>query len=58
MLGEGSFGHPGAGGRYAFAHPEKGFAVAYICTNLVWDGVTADPRWVPWNAALLEIAGR
>jgi CubicO group peptidase (beta-lactamase class C family) len=58
MLGDGSFGHPGAGGRYAFAHPERGYAVAYICTNLLWDGATADPRWVPWNTALREIADK
>lgn len=56
MLGEGSFGHPGAGGRYGFAHPEKGFAVGYVCNNLVWDGQNPDPRWVGWNAALREIA--
>ncbi|HZZ37142.1 MAG TPA: serine hydrolase domain-containing protein [Caulobacteraceae bacterium] len=57
MLGEGSFGHPGAGGRVAYAHPEKGIAVAYVCNNLLWNGQTADPRWTGWSEALREIAG-
>lgn len=57
MFGEGSFGHPGAGGRVAYAHPERGFAVAYACNNLFWNGQTADPRWVDWSEALREIAG-
>jgi hypothetical protein len=56
MLGPGSFGHPGAGGRLAFAHPEKGYAVAYACNNLVWDGQSPDPRWTGWLSALREIA--
>lgn len=56
MLGPGSFGHPGAGGRLAFAHPEKGYAVAYACNNLVWDGQSPDPRWIGWLSALREIA--
>jgi CubicO group peptidase (beta-lactamase class C family) len=57
MFGDGSLGHPGAGGRVAYCHPEKGFAVAYACNNLYWNGQTADPRWVPWATALSEIAG-
>ena len=56
MLGEGSFGHPGAGGRLAFAHPGLGVAAAYACNNLLWDGFTADPRWL-WNDALREAVG-
>jgi CubicO group peptidase (beta-lactamase class C family) len=55
MIGPGSFGHPGAGGRYGFANPDNGYAVAYACNNLVWDGQNPDPRWA-WNAPLLEIA--
>ncbi len=54
MLGEGSFGHPGAGGRVGFADPETGFAAAYACNALVWDGITPDPRWT-WCDALREI---
>lgn len=56
MLGEGSFGHPGAGGRLAFAHPESGYAVGYACNNLVWDGQNPDPRWT-WMTALNEVVG-
>jgi CubicO group peptidase (beta-lactamase class C family) len=53
MLGEGSFGHPGAGGRLAYAHPESGLAVAYVCNSMLWDNQTSDPRWA-WNEALQE----
>ena len=56
MLGEGSFGHPGAGGRIAFADPESGFAVGYACNGMLWDGRNPDPRWVGWMSALREIA--
>ena len=35
MLGAGSFGHAGAGGRMAFAHPESGIAVAYVCNSML-----------------------
>jgi CubicO group peptidase (beta-lactamase class C family) len=54
MLGEGSFGHAGAGGRLAFAHPESGIAVGYVCDALVWDGATPDPRWSGWTETLAE----
>ncbi len=56
MLGEGSFGHPGAGGRLAYAHPESGYAVAFVCNNMLWDDRTPDPRWA-WNEPLSKIAG-
>jgi CubicO group peptidase (beta-lactamase class C family) len=57
MLGEGSFGHAGAGGRLGFAHPESGIAVAYVSSRMDWDGISGpDARWVPWLAALTEIA--
>jgi len=57
MLGEGSFGHAGAGGRLGFADPESGFAVAYLCNNMAWDpNAGPDPRWMPWLNALAEIA--
>jgi CubicO group peptidase (beta-lactamase class C family) len=56
MLGEGSFGHDGAGGRVGFAHPESGFAVAYLCNNMSWDPMQGpDPRWVPWLGVLKEM---
>jgi CubicO group peptidase (beta-lactamase class C family) len=58
MLGPGSFGHAGAGGRMAFAHPELRLAVAYVCNNMLWDGLTGpDPRWVGWTAALRDAIG-
>ncbi|HWD29483.1 MAG TPA: serine hydrolase domain-containing protein [Rhizomicrobium sp.] len=58
MLGEGSFGHDGAGGRIGFAHPGSGTAVGYVCNNMLWDGMTGpDARWVPWTKALMEIVG-
>ena len=56
MLGAGSFGHAGAGGRLGFAHPESGLAVGYVCNNMLWDGIRGpDERWLPWTKALNEI---
>jgi CubicO group peptidase (beta-lactamase class C family) len=56
MLGPGSFGHAGAGGKMAFAHPESGFAVAYVCSAMLWDGASGpDARWLPWTKALKEL---
>jgi CubicO group peptidase (beta-lactamase class C family) len=58
MLGEGSFGHGGAGGRMGFAHPESGTAVAYVCNSMLWDGFTGpDQRWLKWTKALREAVG-
>jgi len=58
MLGEGSFGHDGAGGRIGFAHPQSGVAVGYVCNNMLWDGQSGpDARWVPWTAALRDVLG-
>ena len=58
MLGEGSFGHDGAGGRIGYANPQSGVAVGYVCNNMLWDGMTGpDVRWVPWTAALREAIG-
>jgi CubicO group peptidase (beta-lactamase class C family) len=57
MLGSGSFGHPGAGGRLGFAHPQSGVAVGYTCNNMLWDSMKPDPRWLPWTAALREAIG-
>jgi CubicO group peptidase (beta-lactamase class C family) len=46
MLGEGSFGHAGAGGRVGFAHPESGVAAAFVANTMlsVAPGLP-DPRW-------------
>ena len=58
MLGDGSFGHAGAGGRMGFAHPESGVAVGYVCNNMLWDGIRGpDDRWLPWTKALREAIG-
>jgi CubicO group peptidase (beta-lactamase class C family) len=58
MLGDGSFGHAGAGGRMGFAHPESGVAVGYVCNNMLWDGIRGpDDRWVAWTKALREAIG-
>ncbi len=54
LLGPGSFGHDGAGGRLGCAHPERGVAVGFTCNSMLWDNLTPDPRWA-WNAALDEI---
>ena len=58
MVGPASFGHPGAGGRIAFANPDNGVAVSYACSAMLWDGRNPDPRWVGWNQALLEAIER
>ncbi|MGB3550035.1 MAG: hypothetical protein WA993_05065, partial [Candidatus Binatus sp.] len=55
MLGAGSFGHAGAGCRMAFAHPESGTAVAYVCNSMLWDGISGpDQRWLGWTKALRD----
>ncbi|HEY1710585.1 MAG TPA: serine hydrolase domain-containing protein [Rhizomicrobium sp.] len=45
MLGPGSFGHDGAGGRMAFAHPESGTAAAYVANTMITALGVPDPRW-------------
>jgi len=45
MLGPGSFGHDGAGGRAAFAHPESGVAAAYVANTMSSGMGAPDPRW-------------
>lgn len=58
MLGTGSFGHAGAGGRMAFADPESGTAVAYVCNSMLWDGISGpDQRWLGWTKALRDAIG-
>jgi CubicO group peptidase (beta-lactamase class C family) len=52
MLGAGSFGHAGAGGRLGFAHPESGTAAAYVAnTTLTVPPGSPDPRW-SWTEEL------
>jgi CubicO group peptidase (beta-lactamase class C family) len=52
MAGEGSFGHYGMGGSVGFAHPEKGFAFAYVMDQMLPSGAV-DPRPNAWVSALL-----
>ncbi|MET9591969.1 serine hydrolase domain-containing protein [Streptomyces sp. NPDC006516] len=57
MLGEGSFGHAGAGGRLGMACPESGLAVAYVCTATSWEPAAGpDPRWADWTEAVMTAA--
>jgi CubicO group peptidase (beta-lactamase class C family) len=57
MLGPGSFGHAGAGGRLGFAHPESATAVGYVCNTMLNSPAGPDPRWIGWTAALREALG-
>lgn len=50
-MGPGSFGHDGAGGRIAFAHPESGVAAAYVANTMAGGIGAPDPRW-SWMEAL------
>jgi len=45
MVGPGSFGHDGAGGRIAFAHPESGTAAAFVANTMSAGFSGSDPRW-------------
>ncbi len=46
LVGAGTFGHGGAGGRLGFAHPESGIAAAYVAnTMLNVPPGQLDPRW-------------
>jgi CubicO group peptidase (beta-lactamase class C family) len=54
MLGEGSFGHSGAGGRLGFAHPELGIAFGYVPAQLWPEHSSADPRWTLLIGALKQ----
>ncbi|ATL70605.1 serine hydrolase domain-containing protein [Nocardia terpenica] len=59
LLGDGSFGQVGTGGRISLAHPESAVAVGYTCTNMLGDYAGAlDPRWLPWATALRETLAR
>ena len=54
MLGQGSFGHAGAGGRIGFAHPESGTAAAYVANTMLAVPSGPDPRWA-WTEALQQV---
>ncbi|MEU1348357.1 serine hydrolase domain-containing protein [Streptomyces sp. NPDC005795] len=57
MLGAGSFGHAGAGGRLGMACPESGLAVGYVCTAMSWEPAAGpDPRWADWTGAVVTAA--
>jgi CubicO group peptidase (beta-lactamase class C family) len=47
----GSFGHPGAGGSFAFADPEAGIGYAYV-TNRMGTTLPFDPREVALRTAM------
>jgi CubicO group peptidase (beta-lactamase class C family) len=54
MLGPGSFGHAGAGGRIGFAHPESGVAAAFVANTMVTAPFgQPDPRW-SWMGELAK----
>jgi CubicO group peptidase (beta-lactamase class C family) len=57
MLGKGSFGHSGAGGRLGFAHPESGIALGYVRNTMFEMPMACNPAWAGWTKALAEIAG-
>jgi CubicO group peptidase (beta-lactamase class C family) len=52
----GTFGHPGMGGNFGFAHPESNMAVAYTCTGMWSDNSRPDPRRI-WAEPLADLAG-
>ena len=56
MMGPGSFGHDGAGGRIGFAHPESGVAAAYVANTMSSDFNVPDPRWAWMNELRKAIA--
>lgn len=56
MLGEGSFGHAGAGGRIGFAHPESGIAAAFVANTMLAVPAGPDPRW-SWMGELRKAVG-
>lgn len=57
MLGEGCFGHYGAGGRLGFACPELGVAFAYVSARFWPDHAQPDPRVAALVTALHESLG-
>jgi CubicO group peptidase (beta-lactamase class C family) len=57
MIGPGSFGHSGMGGRLGFAHPESGVAFGFVSQRMLYPEVGIDPRWQPVLAAVRGVVG-
>lgn len=58
MLGPGSFGHSGMGGRLGFAHPESGVAFGFVGQRMAYPAPgTLDPRWTRILDAVREVLG-
>lgn len=51
MLGEGSFGHAGAGGSLGYANPELNVGYGYVM-NQMGGGLSGDPRTIALNDAV------
>jgi CubicO group peptidase (beta-lactamase class C family) len=51
MLGEGSFGHAGAGGSLGYADPDAGIGYGYVM-NQMGGGIAGDPRTVALTDAV------
>jgi CubicO group peptidase (beta-lactamase class C family) len=56
MVGAGSFGHAGAGGRIGFANPEAGVAAAYVANTMLTVPAGPDPRWA-WTEEVKKAVG-
>ncbi|MEM9606133.1 MAG: serine hydrolase domain-containing protein [Actinomycetota bacterium] len=51
LLGDGSFGHAGAGGSLGYADPETGVGYGYVM-NQMGGGIAGDPRTITLNDAV------
>lgn len=57
MLGPGSFGHAGMGGRLAFAHAPSGIGFAFVGQRMAFPPPGEDPRWKRLLAATAAVLG-
>ncbi|MFF2049962.1 serine hydrolase domain-containing protein [Leifsonia sp. NPDC058194] len=57
MIGPGSFGHSGMGGRLGFAHPQTGVAFGFVSQRMLYPEGSLDPRWIPLLAAVEKTVG-
>ncbi|WP_447587399.1 serine hydrolase domain-containing protein [Microbacterium lacticum] len=55
MLGEGSFGHSGMGGRLAFAHAPSRTGFAFVGQRMMFPPPGEDPRWTLLLNALAAV---